>query len=120
MTDPPALAVEDVVAGYGGVLALQGVSLSVPPGTITAVLGANGAGKTTLLNTISGFVRPRQVRITLEEGDLTCRPARAAPRDTRCAGRERRGQDHPAQHDLGVRPAATGPDHPGGGRPAPP
>ena len=73
MADPPALAVEDVVAGYGGVLALQGVSLSVPPGTITAVLGANGAGKTTLLNTISGFVRPRQGRITLEDADLTRR-----------------------------------------------
>jgi branched-chain amino acid transport system ATP-binding protein len=73
MADPPALAVEDVVAGYGGVLALQGVSLSVPPGTITAVLGANGAGKTTLLTTISGFVRPRQGRITLGGADLTRR-----------------------------------------------
>jgi branched-chain amino acid transport system ATP-binding protein len=73
MTDQPALAVEDVVAGYGGVLALRGVSLSVRPGTITAVLGANGAGKTTLLTTISGFVRPRQGRITLEGADLTRR-----------------------------------------------
>src|SRR5215469_3725118 len=73
MADQPALAVEDVVAGYGGVLALRGVSLSVRPGTITAVLGANGAGKTTLLTTISGFVRPRQGRITLEGADLTRR-----------------------------------------------
>jgi branched-chain amino acid transport system ATP-binding protein len=73
MADTPALAVEDVVAGYGGVLALQGVSLSVPSGTITAVLGANGAGKTTLLTTISGFVRPRQGRITLGGADLTRR-----------------------------------------------
>jgi branched-chain amino acid transport system ATP-binding protein len=73
MADQPALAVEDVVAGYGGVLALQGVSLSVRPGTITAVLGANGAGKTTLLTTISGFVRPRQGRITLDGADLTRR-----------------------------------------------
>ena len=74
MADQPALAVEDVVAGYGGVLALQDVSLSVRPGTITAVLGANGAGKTTLLTTISGFVRPRQGRITLDGTDLTRRP----------------------------------------------
>src|SRR5438876_5661142 len=73
MADQPVLAVEDVVAGYGGVLALQGVSLSVRPGTITAVLGANGAGKTTLLTTISGFVRPRQGRITLDGADLTRR-----------------------------------------------
>jgi branched-chain amino acid transport system ATP-binding protein len=73
VTDQPALAVTDVVAGYGGVTALQGVSLSVPPATITAVLGANGAGKTTLLKTISGFVRPRQGRITLDGTDLTRR-----------------------------------------------
>jgi branched-chain amino acid transport system ATP-binding protein len=73
MADQPALTVEDIVAGYGGVLALRGVSLSVRPGTITAVLGANGAGKTTLLTTISGFVRPRQGRITLEGTDLTRR-----------------------------------------------
>jgi branched-chain amino acid transport system ATP-binding protein len=73
MADQSTLAVEDVVAGYGGVLVLRGVSLSVRPGTITAVLGANGAGKTTLLTTISGFVRPRQGRITLEGADLTRR-----------------------------------------------
>jgi branched-chain amino acid transport system ATP-binding protein len=73
MADQPALAVEDVVAGYGGVLALQGVSLSVRPATITAVLGANGAGKTTLLKTISGFVRSRQGRIALDGADLTRR-----------------------------------------------
>jgi branched-chain amino acid transport system ATP-binding protein len=73
MTEPSALAVEEVVAGYGGVLALQGVSLRARPATITAVLGANGAGKTTLLTTISGFVRPRQGRITLDGTDLTRR-----------------------------------------------
>jgi branched-chain amino acid transport system ATP-binding protein len=72
MTDP-ALTVQDVVSGYGGVLALRGVSLSVQPGTITAVLGANGAGKTTLLTTISGFVRPREGRISLGGADLTRR-----------------------------------------------
>ena len=73
MADQSALAVEHVVAGYGGVLALRGVSLSVRPATITAVLGANGAGKTTLLTTISGFVRPRQGRITLDGAELTRR-----------------------------------------------
>ncbi len=73
MTDPAALTVQDVVAGYGGVLALQGVSITTRPGTVTAVLGANGAGKTTLLKTISGFVRPRQGRIALDGTDLTRR-----------------------------------------------
>ena len=82
MTDP-ALTITGVVAGYGGVLALRGVSLTVQPGTITAVLGANGAGKTTLLATISGFVRPREGRISLDGTDLTRRRpeeiARAGP-----------------------------------------
>ena len=77
MTDP-ALTITGVVAGYGGVLALRGVSLTVQPGTITAVLGANGAGKTTLLATISGFVRPREGRISLDGTDLTRRPEEIA------------------------------------------
>ena len=68
-----ALAVEHVEAGYGGVVALQDVSITARPGTITAVLGANGAGKTTLLATISGFVRPRQGRVALDGTDLTRR-----------------------------------------------
>jgi branched-chain amino acid transport system ATP-binding protein len=68
-----ALTVEEVVAGYGGVLALQGVSIAAQPATITAVLGANGAGKTTLLATISGLVRARQGRIRLDELDITAR-----------------------------------------------
>ena len=61
---PLALAVEDVVAGYGGAPVLDGISMQVQPASITAVLGANGAGKTTLLRTITGFVRPRRGRIT--------------------------------------------------------
>ena len=73
MTDAAALSVEHVVAGYGGVLVLQDVSITARPGTITAVLGANGAGKTTLLATISGFVRARQGQIKLDGTDLARR-----------------------------------------------
>jgi branched-chain amino acid transport system ATP-binding protein len=69
-----ALAVEHVQAGYGGVIALQDVSITARPGTITAVLGANGAGKTTLLATISGLVRARKGRVALDGTDLTRRP----------------------------------------------
>jgi len=65
------LIVDSLVAGYGGVTALDGVSLTAPTATITAVLGANGAGKTTLLRAISGLVRPRAGAITLDDGDLT-------------------------------------------------
>jgi branched-chain amino acid transport system ATP-binding protein len=66
-----ALAVDGLVAGYGGVTALDGVSLAAPPGTITAVLGANGAGKTTLLRTISGLVKPRGGSVRVDGADLT-------------------------------------------------
>jgi branched-chain amino acid transport system ATP-binding protein len=72
---PAALTVTDVVAGYGGVVALQGVSITAAPGTITAVLGANGAGKTTLLAAISGLVRPREGRISMDGLDITRRRA---------------------------------------------
>jgi branched-chain amino acid transport system ATP-binding protein len=64
------LKVEDVVTTYGAVRALDGVSVTVDAGTITAVLGANGAGKTTLLRTVNGLVRPRSGRISYEDRDL--------------------------------------------------
>jgi branched-chain amino acid transport system ATP-binding protein len=53
------LQVENLSTYYGPVMALQDVSLEVPDGSITAVLGANGAGKSSLLRTISGLVRRR-------------------------------------------------------------
>jgi len=65
------LVIENLVAGYGGVTALNGVSITAPPATITAVLGANGAGKTTLLRAISGLVKPRQGNVLLDDQDLT-------------------------------------------------
>jgi branched-chain amino acid transport system ATP-binding protein len=80
MTDAAALAIEDLVAGYGQVTVLEAVSLAAKPGTITAVLGANGAGKTTLLRTISGLVRPRQGRILIDGSDLARRHPEAITR----------------------------------------
>jgi branched-chain amino acid transport system ATP-binding protein len=53
----PLLELRDVVARYGPVMALHGISLDVEEGEIAAVLGANGAGKTTALRAISGTVR---------------------------------------------------------------
>jgi branched-chain amino acid transport system ATP-binding protein len=53
----PLLELRDVTARYGGVQALDGVSLSVDEGQIISVLGANGAGKTTTLRAISGTVK---------------------------------------------------------------
>ena len=69
----PALAVEDLTAGYGGVIALDGVSISAGSAAITAVLGANGAGKTTLLRAVSGMIRPRRGRILLDGTNLAGR-----------------------------------------------
>ncbi len=64
------LAVADVVTAYGAVHALDGVSIDVPTGGITAVLGANGAGKTTLLRTVNGLVRPRSGSIRFDGHEL--------------------------------------------------
>ncbi len=54
----PAVVVDDLVMAYGDKRAVDGLSLSVPSGTITAVLGPNGAGKTTTLETCEGYRRP--------------------------------------------------------------
>jgi branched-chain amino acid transport system ATP-binding protein len=51
-----ALTLSGVVAGYGQEPALHGIDLSVPEGSIVAVVGANGAGKSTLLRTVSGLL----------------------------------------------------------------
>ena len=52
------LEVRDVDVSFGGITALQGVSVDVSPGEVLGVIGPNGAGKTTLFNVICGFVRP--------------------------------------------------------------
>jgi branched-chain amino acid transport system ATP-binding protein len=60
------LEVSDLTVAYGGVVAVNGLSLTVAEGSITAVLGANGAGKTTLVRAISGLVRPRSGSVRLD------------------------------------------------------
>jgi branched-chain amino acid transport system ATP-binding protein len=71
--DAASLAVEGLVAGYGEVIALDGVTLSARAAGITAVLGANGAGKTTLLRAVSGMIRPRRGRVLLADDNVTGR-----------------------------------------------
>ncbi|HJZ01488.1 MAG TPA: ABC transporter ATP-binding protein [Streptosporangiaceae bacterium] len=65
-----ALTVEGLVAGYGGVTALDGVTVTAAAAGITAVLGANGAGKTTLLRAVSGMIRPRRGRVLLADHNV--------------------------------------------------
>jgi branched-chain amino acid transport system ATP-binding protein len=68
------LAIEDLTTDYGPVRAVDHVSLQVPPGSVTAVLGANGAGKSSLLRTITGLVRPSAGRVTFEDQEITNLP----------------------------------------------
>jgi branched-chain amino acid transport system ATP-binding protein len=60
------LAVSNVETYYGPIMALRGVSFSVPAGAIVTILGANGAGKTTILKTVSGVMDPQKGSVTLE------------------------------------------------------
>jgi branched-chain amino acid transport system ATP-binding protein len=68
------LEVASLTTDYGPVRAVNDVSLRVPEGTVTAVLGANGAGKTTLLRTISGLVRPRGGSVKLDGREISTVP----------------------------------------------
>ena len=65
------LVVEGVSKRFGGVVAVQDVSLEVPRGAIVSIIGPNGAGKTSLLNMISGFYKPDTGRVVLEGRDIT-------------------------------------------------
>ncbi|MCU1590119.1 MAG: transporter related [Frankiales bacterium] len=58
MSSAPALELHDIVAGYGRIEVLHGVSLAVPVGSVFALLGPNGAGKSTTLQICSGKIRP--------------------------------------------------------------
>jgi branched-chain amino acid transport system ATP-binding protein len=60
------LAVTNVETYYGPIMALRGVSFTVPAGAIVTILGANGAGKTTILKTVSGVMDPQKGSVTLE------------------------------------------------------
>ncbi len=74
------LEITDLTVAYGGVTALDQVSLSVPDGSITAVLGANGAGKTTLVRTVSGLVKARSGSVRLGDQQLLGRSPEAIAR----------------------------------------
>ena len=66
-----ALATEHLSIAFGGVHALEDVSLAVPPGLVFSVIGPNGAGKTTLFNVISGLYAPERGRVRLAGDDVT-------------------------------------------------
>ncbi|ABL83937.1 MULTISPECIES: ABC transporter ATP-binding protein [unclassified Nocardioides] len=65
-TDAPMLRMQGVVAGYGGGDVLQGVDITVPPGSVACIVGPNGAGKSTVLKTVSGLLSPRLGEVHLQ------------------------------------------------------
>lgn len=66
-----AVAIDNVVMQFGGLRAVDGVSLEIPVGERHVLLGPNGAGKTTLFNMISGKLRPTSGRVSLFGQDVT-------------------------------------------------
>jgi branched-chain amino acid transport system permease protein len=73
----PVLEVRGVSRSFGGVRALQGVDLTVRPGTIHALVGPNGCGKSTLLNVVSGLIQPDSGSVVVNDGTLS-RPSALA------------------------------------------
>ncbi len=66
-----SLDIQGVTVRFGGVTALDDVSLTAAPRKITGIIGPNGAGKTTLLNTACGFVRPQSGTVSFDGRPLT-------------------------------------------------
>lgn len=69
------LSIRDATKGFGGILAVDGCSLTVDEGTIAGLIGPNGAGKSTLFDLISGFVRPDAGSIVFQEKEIIGLPA---------------------------------------------
>src|ERR1700729_938953 len=74
-----SLSVRAVTVRFGGLTALDDVSLTALPRQVTGIIGPNGAGKTTLLNVLCGFVKPDRGQIQFDGRELTnLRPHRLA------------------------------------------
>ena len=76
------LEVDEVVVRFGGVVAVNGASLTVEAGRVVGLMGPNGAGKTTLFNVITGLQEPTSGTVRFDDQDVT----RTAPRRRALAG----------------------------------
>jgi len=79
----PLLAVANLETYYGPIMAIRGISFTVPEGTVVTILGANGAGKSTILKTVSGVMDPQKGTVSF-------------------AGREIQGMDPDKVTRLGI------------------
>ena len=76
----PLMELEGIEVRFGGILALQGVSLQVGPGEVLGLIGPNGAGKTTLFDVISGVRRSDAGQVRIDGKDVTGRSSCARAR----------------------------------------
>src|SRR6201987_2036662 len=76
----PAVRVQDVVKRFGATVALAGVDLEIPGGTVFGLLGPNGAGKTTLVRILATLLRPDAGRAEILGHDVVREPAVAPQR----------------------------------------
>ena len=73
------LELQGIEGGYGGTTVLRDVSLSIPPGSVVALLGPNVAGKSTTMRMASGLLRPRSGRVLGPEVELHLLGGREEP-----------------------------------------
>lgn len=95
----PALEIRGLTKHFGGVRALDDVTVTVPRGSVLGIIGPNGAGKSTLLNVITGHLAPSAGRVLVDGRDLT----RAPPWRLARAGMARTFQVMRPFEDLTVR-----------------
>jgi len=81
IAQPASLEARDVVKAYGGLKAVDGVSLAARPGEILGIAGSNGAGKTTLFDVITGQVEATSGDVILDGESITAKSVHARCRD---------------------------------------
>lgn len=74
MAEAPLLQLTGLSKAFGGLRAVQDVSLTLPAGRLSALIGPNGAGKTTLFALMSGFLPPDTGRVVFDGADITGQP----------------------------------------------